>query len=1103
MNLCRLFIMRPVATILLALSLLAAGAICYPLMPVASLPDIGSSTINVEIEQPGASPEQMVSSVTTPLERYLGQIAGVKQIESDSENSFAYIRIDFVESRNIDGALRDVQAALRAARADLPQGTLDRDPYAYKEDPTSQPVYLLSLTSDVMTLPKLFDLAQIRVKPLLAQIKGVGHVQAVGSAAPAVRVDVNPYALYKWGVGFEDVRQALASANANTPKGFLDSGGQRLMLETNDQAEDAAQYRDLIIGYRNSLNPIKLSSVAEVTDSVQDLYQAGYFNNKPAITLIVRGQPKANTVKIVDAVKERMAMLRSVLPPGVEMDTAIDLSSSIRASMDDTQLTLGISIILVIGVILVFLRRLRSTIIPAVTVPIALIGTIAVMKWQHFTLDIMSLMALTIAVGFVVDDAIVVLENIARHMEAGMDRMSASLRGSAEIGFTVLSITASLIAVFIPLLFIPGQVGAIFYEFSMTIVSALLISLVLSLTLTPMMCAYWLDVEHEEPTGKSLRDRTLRLIDWALDGIIALYGRTLRVALRHHILTFLTLPLSFVALVGSIVLMPKTGVPAQDIALVGGSISGDDTMSFSEITKRIHYVGEVMKADPDVLSVTSWNNSSSDGQLFARLSDKRTRTRTDTQIVESIRRKLGDMPGLRTSFFSAGDPNGGGGQHRSGAFRYVLRDQDMAELKLWVPRLVARLRKDKMMSSVTSNIEGHGASVHVKLRRDTEARYLVTPQLVGNVLYDAYGQTVASRIHTEITTHSVVMEVARAYRESPEQLRSAWISTASGTPAGAVRSNQIRVRADNSATASTATLLSQASLRNAIANQITGNNSNGSAVASSVETMIPLINVADLAMEPTPMEIDHQDGMTSTAISFDLADGKTYEDARKLIEQTLQDMGAPPGLTGEFSGLAGDTKAMLINELLAFVAALFAMYIVLGILYESLIHPFTILSTLPSAGIGAILGLWIGGEAFSLIAMIGMILLTGIVKKNAILMIDFALYAEKELGHTPREAIYEACLTRFRPILMTTLAAALGAVPLMTGHGYGSEMRRPLGIAIVGGMLISQLLTLYTTPVVYLYMDAIGRFGTRLWHRLFPPRPATHSIAPTPLSSET
>ncbi|AOX20932.1 efflux RND transporter permease subunit [Kozakia baliensis] len=1091
MNFCRLFILRPVATTLLALSLLATGLICYPLLPVANTPDVSSSTINVEVSQPGASPQQMASSVTTPLERFLGQIADVSTIESDTENGNAFIRIDFASSRNIDGALRDVQAAMRAARADLPQGTLDSDPVAYKEDPTAQPIYLMSLTSDTIPMPRLFDIAQTRVRPLLAQIKGVGHVEVVGSAQPAVRVDINPLSLYKWGIGFEDVRQALASANANTPKGFVEMGDQRFMLATNDQATEADQYRDLIIGYRNNLNPVRLSSVAKVSDSVQDIYQAGYFNNHPAITLIVRGQPKSNTVRIVDGIEQRMGLLRAVLPGGVQMDTAIDLSASIRASLADTQLTLGVSVLLVVGVILVFLRRIRSTLIPAVTVPVALIGTLAVMKMMGFTLDILSLMALTIAVGFVVDDAIVVLENIARHMEEGMDRMSASLKGSAEIGFTVLSITASLIAVFVPIMFLPGMAGAFFFEFAMTIVSALVISLILSLTLTPMMCAYWLDVAHDQETDPRWTARLSRGIEKGLQAIVSTYGWTLRWGLKHHIIVVLTLPLSFLVLVGSIVLMPKTGIPAQDISLVGGFISGDDTMSFAELSERLKQVGRVVKNDPDVRTVTSFNSSNSDGQLFASLTDKWTRRPVD-EVVDRIRTKLGAVPGMRVSFFSAGDPNGGGGQRRSGAYRYVLRAQNPDDLTHYVPKLITALRKKKMMTMVTSNIEGHGAAVHVELQRDTEARYLVTPQLVGNVLYDAYGQTVASRIHTDITTHSVVMEVAAAYRQSPDMLKTAWVSTSSGTPSGATRSNQIRT-SSSSSSANTAAALSAASLRNAIANQITGNNSNGAAVASAVETMVPLTNVADLVMKPTPMEIDHHNGLTSTAISFDLAPGNTYEDARKLIEQTMRETNAPIGVGGNFSGLAGETQKLLVNELLAFVAALAAMYIVLGILYESLIHPITILSTLPSAGIGAILGLWVCGEDFSLIAMIGMILLTGIVKKNAILMIDFALHAENNLGYTPREAIYEACLTRFRPILMTTLAAALGAVPLMLGHGYGSEMRRPLGIAIVGGMMLSQLLTLYTTPVIYLYMDAIGRFGTRMWQRVMP-----HTRSATP-----
>ncbi|GBR39609.1 multidrug efflux pump acriflavin resistance protein AcrB/AcrD/AcrF [Neoasaia chiangmaiensis NBRC 101099] len=1073
-------------TTLLAVSLLAAGLICYPLMPVADMPDISASSINVRVQQPGSNPEQMATSVISPLERHLTSIAGIESMESDSDNGSGDIRIDFVSSRNIDGALRDVQAALRAAHADLPNGTLQNDPEAYKEDPTSNPVYLLSLTSDVITVPQLYDIATTRVKPMLAQVKGVGYVQVVGSAQPAVRVELNPMTLFKWGIGFEDVRQALASANANTPKGFIEANGQRLMLATNDQATNADQYRDLIIGYRNGLYPVRLADVATVDDSVQDLYQAGYFNNHAAITIIVRGQPKANTVHIVDGIKDRLSYLRAALPAGVTMTTAMDLSNSIRASLADTQVTLLVSVILVIGVILVFLRRLRSTLIPAVTVPVALIGTIAVMKMMGFTLDILSLMALTIAVGFVVDDAIVVVENIARHMEDGMDRLEASLKGSAEIGFTVLSITASLVAVFIPLMFLPGQPGAIFFEFSATIVAAIVISLMLSLTLTPMMCAYWLDVDHDAETRQGWTGRLSRGIERALDAVVAAYGWTLRWGLRHHVIVALSLPLSFIVLVGSIIEMPKSGIPAQDISLLMGYVGVDDTSSFAQISRRLRQVGAAILNDPDVVGVTSWNNDDADGEVFATLRDKWDRVADDV-VIERIRNRLGEVPGVHFGLFSAGNPNGGGGQRRTGTYRYVLRGQDPAALYAYLPKLVTALRKSPVMQNVTSNFEGHGASVHVELNRDMAARYLVTPQLVSNVLYDAYGQTIASRIHTDITTHAVVMEAAAAYRQSPDVLKNVWISTSSGTPSGAARSNQIRVQNTNSTTSTnTAAALSAASLRNAIANQITGNGSNGAAVASSIETMVPLGNVATLTMRPTPTEISHRDGYIATSISFDVAAGKTYADAQKVIDETIAQTQAPIGVTGKFSGLAGDTQKTLINELLAFIAAVATMYIVLGILYESLIHPLTIMSTLPSAGIGATLGLWLCGEEFTLIAAIGMILLTGIVKKNAILMVDFALHAENDLGYTPRDAIYAACLTRFRPILMTTLAAAFGAVPLVIGHGYGSEMRRPLGIAIIGGMAMSQLLTLYTTPVVYLYMDAIGGFATRLWRRLVP-----------------
>lgn len=1097
MNICRLFIARPVMTILLAASIFAAGLVCYPLMPVADMPDIGSSTIAVRVEEPGATPQQMATNVISVLERHLTSIAGIKSMESQSSTGEGYIEVNFVSSRNIDGALRDVQAALRASHADLPSSTLQSDPAASKEDPSASPVYLVALTSRTAPLATLHDIATTRVKPLLAQVRGVGNVEVVGSSSPAVRVEINPHMLFKYGIGFEDIRQAIASANANTPKGYIDAGGQRLTLATNDQADDAQQYRDLIVGYRSNA-PIRLSDVAVVNDGLQTPYFTGYFNTHAAITVMVHAQPRANTVKIVDALRKHLDFLRAALPPDVDLHVAMDLSNEIRAALADTQLTLFVSVVLVIGVILAFLRRIRSTVIPAVTVPIALVGTIAVMKMLGFTLDILSLMALTISVGFVVDDAIVVVENIARLMEEGMDRRAAALKGSGEIGFTVVSITASLAAVFVPIMFLPGQIGRIFFEFAMTIVASLGISLFLSLTLTPMMCAFWLDVDHGEGRRGRIATLVVSVIDWVLLKFYRGYERSIGWALRHHILVGLSLPLSFVALVASIVLMPKTGIPAQDIALLRGFIGVDDTSSFQAITQRLKQIDAAVLRDPDVASIESWNNDDSSAMLFVTLRPKGERA-ADSVIAERIKKSVGDLPGVRFSLSSAGDPNGGGGRQRQGTYRYVLHGQDQDELYAYVPRLAAELRKDKsVITNIMTTFEGHGAAVHVLLNRDLAARYLVTPQLVNNVLYDAYGQTIASRIHTELTTYPVVMEVAPPYRQSPEVLNSVWISTSSGTPSGAASSNQIRAKLSDSSDLTGAAALSAASLQNSIANQITGNGSNGAAVTSSVETMVPLLNVASLQMRRTATEIDHRDGYVSAAISFDVAEGKSYGDAEKVIKATMDRIQTPLGVTGSFSGMAGETKDLVINEMLALIAAVATMYIVLGILYESLIHPLTILSTLPSAGIGGVLGLWLCGEQFSVIAMIAMILLTGIVKKNAILVIDFALHAEKDLGMAPREAVHLASLTRFRPILMTTLAAAFGALPLVVSHGYGAEMRRPLGIAIIGGMAISQLLTLYTTPVIYLYMDALGRAGTRLWRRLIPQTRAKRDPSASP-----
>ncbi|MBB2204259.1 efflux RND transporter permease subunit [Gluconacetobacter takamatsuzukensis] len=1092
MNPCRPFILRPVTTTLIAIALVLAGLFAYRALPVGDLPNISVPVIYVVATQPGASPQQMATSVTTPLERRLGQISGISSIESDSTDSTAFILLTFDDSRNIDGAANDVQAALRAATQDMPT-TLQMVPQYWKANPADNPIMIMALTSDSRPMAELYDVMKTHLQPMLSQIKGVGWIEIAGSSAPAVRVEMNPYPLFKYGIGFEDIRSALASANANTPKGYVDVGPQRYTIATNDQARHAAEYRDLIVGYRSG-RPVRLADVASVVDGVEDERQTGYFSGHRAVMAVVRPQPGANVIHVMDEIRARIPSMQAALPSGVTLTPGMDRSITIRASLADTQLTLLISVLLVVGVVLVFLRAPRSTLIPAVTVPISLAGTLSVMYLLGFSLDTLSLMALTIATGFVVDDAIVVVENIARHMEDGMSRREAALLGSGEIAFTVLSITIALVAVFLPLLLMPGTPGKIFFEFAMTLATAVTVSLFLSVTLTPMMCGLLLDVAHGAPLppGASAARRGLRRlsdgIEAVFEGVLNAYVRSLDRALRHRWLILATLPLSLVATVGIIVVMPKNIIPKEDVALIVGYFRGDESGSFQKMDQKIRAVSAAMMADKDTESVAAFSGDTRvEGQAFAQMVGKHERGDGPDEMIARVRERLKGLAGVRLSLFSAGDVNGGGGRQQQGAYRYVLRSDNAELIYEWTPRIVEALKGSKVMTDITTNLTDHAVATHVDIARDTAARYLVTPQLISQALFDAYGQRSASNISTPLATYHVVMEVAPPYRQSPDIMEAFRVSTSGGTAGGGTASNTVRVPTPDTGGASQATALSQQSFRNAIANRLAGGAgaSSGSAVSSSVETMVPLPVVAAIAERPTSISVGHRDGFVSGAISFNLAKGRSLDEATAEIRAAMVRVHVPGSIQGGFTGQAEQFQTALINELLVFLAALATMYVTLGILYESYVHPLTILSTLPSAAVGAVLALWITGEEFSLIAMIGVILLVGIVKKNAILMVDFALHAERDGSMSPEEAIREACAKRFRPILMTTLAAAFGAVPLILSGGYGIELRRPLGIAVVGGLLMSQLLTLYTTPVVYLLLERIrswvSRQASRRW----------------------
>jgi multidrug efflux pump len=1095
MNISAPFIARPVATTLLTLGIALSGALAFLKLPVAPLPQVDFPTISVSAQLPGASPQTVATSVASPLERHLGQIAGVTEMTSQSGIGQARITLQFELNRDIDGAARDVQAAIVAARADLP-ANLKSNPTYRKVNPADAPILILAMTSKTLSQGQMYDAASNVFQQQLSQVSGVGQVIIGGSALPAVRVELNPKALFKYGIGLEDVRAALASANANSPKGTIDDGDQRYQIYTNDQSTKAADYAPLIVAYRNGA-AVQLSDVAAVNDSVEDVRNLGLSNGQPSVLVIVFRQPGANIIDTIDSVKASLPHLQAAMPADVNVTVAIDRSTTIRDSLRDTEFTLLIAISLVTFVVYVFLRNFRATLIPGIAVPISILGTFGGMYLLGYSLDILSLMALTIATGFVVDDAIVVLENISRHLEDGMPRMQAALRGAQEVGFTVLSISLSLIAVFIPILLMGGILGRLFREFTVTLSLAILISLAISLTTTPMMCALWL-----KPRQPDDGPRRRTMFDRVLDG----YERSLTFALRHGGWVMLVL---FGAICLNVVLftiVPKGLFPTQDTGRLIGSLQADQSVSFQAMTQKLRQMVEIVQNDPAVDHVVGYTGVGSgggggqinSGSVFVSLKPIGQRPSVD-EVIARLRPQLARVPGGRLFLNPVQDVRAGGRQSNS-TYQYTLQSDNTDDLFNWTTKLTTALEHSAVITDVNSDQQQKGLETDLVIDRDTASRLGITTSQIDNTLYDAFGQRQVSVIYSAINQYHVVMEIDPRYTQYPASLQDIYIATsgggASGTaqsnaPAGTVSAAAAAKTAAASAAASTAAAnANNNSARNAAINALAtagkSNTSSGAAVSTAVETMIPLAAVAHYQPGNAPLSVNHQGLFVSSTISFNLQEGATLGEAAAEINEAINQIHMPASIHGSLAGTAQIFQQSLNNEPVLIAAAIAAVYILLGILYESYIHPITILSTLPSAGIGALLALMLFHTQFDIIGTIGVILLVGIVKKNAIMMIDFAIHQKREHDLGPRDAIFQACLLRFRPIMMTTMAAILGAVPLALSFGNGGEIRRPLGISIMGGLIISQLLTLYTTPVLYLYMDRLGQWSLRQRQRWLP-----------------
>jgi multidrug efflux pump len=1076
------FVERPVATTLLTLGIALAGFFAYLKLPIAPLPQIDFPAISVVATMPGASPQTMAATVATPLERHLGVIADVTEMNSESSVGQTYITLQFGLNRNIDGAARDVQAAINAARADLPT-SLRRNPTYHKSNPTGPPIAILAMTSDTLTRGQIYDAASTVVQQALSQIDGIGQVTISGSSLPAVRVELNPLALSKYGIGLEDVRAALASANARTPKGVIEDGNRRFQVYTNDQANRADDYRPLVIAYRNGA-PVRLTDIGEVRDSVENLRNLGLLNGKPAVLVTLYRQPAANIIDTVDRVKSILPQIAASIPTAIRLELTMDRTVTIKASLHDVERALVIAICLVVLVVFVFLRNLRAILIPSVALPVSLIGTFGVMYLLGYSLNNLSLMALTISAGLVVDDTIVVLENVTRHLEAGVPRMQAALQGAREVGFTVLSMSLSLIAVFVPILLMGGIIGRMFREFAVTLSVAIVISLIVSLTTTPMMCAYLLAARRERASG-----RLNRAGERIFEAMLIVHGFILRRVLRWPAVVMLSLCMTLGSAIWLFVIVPKGFVPLQDNGLIRGGVFADQSSSSQLIQQKLTQSLEIIHQDPAVQTVggsTGWTN---DGAVFAVLKPLSERDVSVQQVMDRLHRKIDEMGA--DSWF-AGIQDIWLGEHWS-QYQYTLLADNTEDISDWAPKVEAALKNVPLLKWVTLDQGLHGLATDLIIDRSTAARLGLTIDQIDNTLYDAFGQRQVSTIYAAQNQYHVVMEVAPEFRQNPEALNQVYISTSGGSVSGAQSTEPLTGtvfakapgRNNRSGGAAPTAHIAGDPARNlatnALANNGHGGTSTGAAVTTSRETMVPLSAIAHFQLGNTPLSVKHENLSVAANISFNLMPGVSLSQATTAIEDQIRQLHLPASIRGGFRGSARAFEKSLADEPVLIAAALLAVYIVLGTLYESYVHPITILSTLPSAGVGAVLALIVTDTEFSVVALIGVILLIGIVKKNAIMMIDFALHAERSEGLSSRDAIYEACLKRFRPIMMTTMAAMLGALPLAIGFGEGSELRRPLGISIVGGLIVSQLLTLYTTPVIYLYLDRLRLWGGRRW----------------------